>query len=112
MTLAMIFADLADYSRSNESLHTARCGAHPLAFTQCRNSTGCVCVRNFLRAELDDQVVTLRAADQHDARDHECLRQTHAVRLVRTVAGNGSVYVLMTNLLDTARFPVAGFGAL
>ena len=76
------------------------------------DSTGFACVRDFLRAGLDDQVVTLRAPDQHDARDYECHRQPHAVRLVRTVVGNGRVYVLMTNLLDTARFPVVGFGAL
>jgi hypothetical protein len=36
MTLATIFADFADYLRSDEFLHTARHSDHPTAFTRCR----------------------------------------------------------------------------
>ena len=69
-------------------------------------------MRDFSRTGLDEQVVTLRAPDQHDALDYECSRLPQTVRLVRAVASNGRVCVLMTSLLDTARFPVACFGAL
>jgi len=38
--------------------------------------------------------------------------QGKTVRLVRSVAASGQVRVLMTNLLDTERFPVSVFGEL
>lgn len=59
-----------------------------------------------------EQLVTLRAPDQRDADDYECPREPQQVRLVRHVAPNGKVRVLMTNLFDTRRFPASAFGEL
>jgi hypothetical protein len=67
-------------------------------------------VRDFLRSGLDEQVVMLRAPDQRDADDYEWPREPQQVRLVRHVAPNGKVRVLMTNLFHTRRFPVSAFG--
>jgi hypothetical protein len=73
---------------------------------------GFACVRDFLRSGLVEQVVMLRAPDRRDADDYECPREPQQVRLVRHVAPNGKVRVLMTNLFDTARFPASAFGDL
>ena len=73
---------------------------------------GFACVRDFLRSGLVEQVVTLRAPDRRDADDYECPREPQQVRLVRHVAPNGNVRVLMTNLFDTRRFPASAFGDL
>jgi hypothetical protein len=74
--------------------------------------SGFACVRSFLRSGLDEQVVTLNAPGRRDADDYECPRAPQQVRLVRHVAPNGKVRVLMTNLFDTARFPASAFGDL
>ena len=76
------------------------------------DNSGFTCVRNFLRSGLAEQVVTLHAPNHADARDYECPRAPQTVRLVRHVAPNGNVRILMTNLLDTVRFPAACFGDL
>ena len=47
-----------------------------------------------------------------DAADYEISRTPQVVRLIRHVASTGNVRVLMTNLLDTERFPASCFGAL
>ena len=73
---------------------------------------GFACVRDFLRSGLVEQVVTLRVPDQRDAYDYECPREPQQVRLVRHVAPNGKVRVLMTNLFDARRFPASAFGEL
>jgi hypothetical protein len=73
---------------------------------------GFACVRDFLRSGLTEQVVTLRAPDRCEAADYDCPREPRQVRLVRHVAPNGNVRVLMTNLFDTRRFPASAFGAL
>ncbi|WP_051068197.1 IS4 family transposase [Janthinobacterium sp. CG3] len=73
---------------------------------------GFPCVRDFLRSGLSEQLVMLRAPDRRDADDYECPREPQQVRLVRHVAPNGKVRVLMTNLFDSARFPADGFGDL
>ncbi len=44
--------------------------------------------------------------------DYECPATSQIVRLVRHVASTGKVRVLMTNLLDTQRFPATDFGDL
>jgi hypothetical protein len=75
-------------------------------------NTGYACVRDFLRSGLNDQIVTLRAPHLRDATDYECPREPQRVRLVRNVAPNGKVRVLMTNLLDSTRFPASSFGDL
>lgn len=73
---------------------------------------GFTCVRQFLRSGLTEQIVTLRAPDRRDAIDYECPATPQTVRLVRHVAPNGKIRVLMTNLLDSTRFPASGFGEL
>jgi hypothetical protein len=65
-----------------------------------------------LRSGLDEQTVTLRAPDRRDAIDYECPAEPQTVRLIRHIAPNAKVRVLMTNLLDSTRFPPAGFGDL
>ena len=75
-------------------------------------NSGFTCVRDFLRSGLAEQIVTLRAADRRDVLDFECPSESQTVRLVRHIAPNGRVRVLMTNLLDAARFPASRFGDL
>lgn len=75
-------------------------------------NSGFTCVREFLRSGLLEQLVTLRAVDRRDAIDFECPSEPQTVRLVRHIAPNGQVRVLMTNLLDAARFPARSFGEL
>jgi len=73
---------------------------------------GFPCVNQFLQTGLPEQIVTLRAPDKRDALDYECQQQPQTVRLIRHVASTSKVRVLMTNLLDTERFPAALFGDL
>lgn len=73
---------------------------------------GFTCVRQFLRSGLAEQIVTLGAPDRRDALDYECPATPQTVRLVRHLAPNGKIRVLMTNLLDSTRFPASGFGDL
>lgn len=75
-------------------------------------NAGFACVRDFLLSGLSDQIVMLRAPDRCDALDYECPRESQRVRLVRHVAPNGAVCVLMTSLLDTNLFPASCFGDL
>ena len=75
-------------------------------------NSGFACVRDFLRSDQQEQIVTLPAPDRGDARDYECPATPQTVRLVRHVASTGKVRVLMTNLFDQQRFPAAGFGDL
>ena len=73
---------------------------------------GLSCVREFLRSGLAEQTVTLRAPDRCDADDCDCPGEPQTVRLIRHVAPNGAVRVLMTNLMDATRFPANAFGDL
>ena len=73
---------------------------------------GFACVRAFLRSGLAEQIVTLKAPDRCDADDYNCPSEPQTVRLVRHVAPNGGVCVLMTNLMDSALFPASAFGDL
>lgn len=75
-------------------------------------NSGFACVRDFLRSGLLEQVVTLPAADPRDVLDFECPSAAQTVRLVRHVAPNGQMRVLMSNLFDVARFPAHQFGDL
>ena len=75
-------------------------------------NSGFAVVRDFLRSGLDEQIVTLRAADARDVLDYECSGEPQTVRLVRHIAPNGQVRVLMTNLFDVVRFPASQFGDL
>ena len=69
-------------------------------------------MRDFLRSGLLALGVTLRAADQCDLLDFECPGKPQTVGLVRQVAPNGQVRVLMTNLFDVVHFPASHFGDL
>lgn len=76
------------------------------------DSTGFAAVRDFLHSGLDEKIVTLPAHNHRDALDYECPRTQQTVRLVRHIATNGNVRILMTNLLDSNHFPAACFGDL
>ena len=76
------------------------------------SNSGFACVRDFMRSGLNEQIVTLRAPDHRDVRDYECPGEPQTVRLIRQVAPNGQVRVLMTNLFDAVRFPASQFGDL
>jgi hypothetical protein len=75
-------------------------------------NSGFSCVRDFMRSGLSEQIVTLRAVERSDALAYECPSEPQTVRLVRHIAPNGRVRVLMTNLFDKRRFPVSLFGDL
>ena len=75
-------------------------------------NSGFACVREFLRSGLNEQVVMLRALDTHEATKYKCPREAQMVRLVRNVAPNGKVRVLMTNLFDEITFPASSFSDL
>ena len=75
-------------------------------------TSGFTCVREFLRSGLLEQLVTLGSVDRRDVVDFECPSEPQTVRLVRHIAPNGQVRVLMTNLFDVARFPACSFGEL
>ena len=83
-----------------------------IAFCMRVDNSGFTCVRTFLRSGQAEAIVTLRAPNLADASDYEVPRVPQKVRLVRNVASSGNVRVLMTNLLDTARFPASCFGEL
>jgi hypothetical protein len=69
-------------------------------------------VRDFLRPDDDERIVTLAAPERRDSADYECPAPAQTVRLVRHIASTGKVRVLMTNLLDPALFPAHDFGKL
>ena len=75
-------------------------------------NSGFTCVRDFLHRGLSEQVVTLRAADRRDVLDFQCPSEPQIVRLVRHIAPNGHVRVLMTNLFDVTRFPACSLSDL
>jgi hypothetical protein len=75
-------------------------------------NSGFAVVRDFLRSGLAEQVVTMNAADRRDVIDFECPSAPQKVRLIRHIAPNGQVRVLMTNLFDVVRFPACSFGDL
>lgn len=80
-----------------------------LPFCMRVDSTGFADVRAFLHRGLDEKIVTLPAHNHCDARDYECPCAPQTVRLVLHIATNGSVRILMTNLLDSTRFPAGCF---
>jgi hypothetical protein len=83
-----------------------------LPFCMRVDSTGFADVRAFLHSGLDEKIVTLPVHNHRDAIDYECPRMPQTVRLVRHIAANGNVRILMTNLLDQVRFPASCFGDL
>lgn len=83
-----------------------------IGFCMRVDNSGFKGVRNFLRSGLAETTITLTAPNRRDAADYEICRTPPVVRLVRNVSSTGNVRVLMTNLLDTKRFPATGFGEL
>lgn len=83
-----------------------------IAFCMRVDRSGFACVRQFLRSGLAEQIACLRAPGRQDAKDFECPAEPQTVRLVRHVAPNGKVSAVMTNLLDSERFPACEFGDL
>lgn len=75
-------------------------------------NTGFTCVRHFLSSGLDEQIVTLNAVCAQDVLDFECPSEPQQVRLIRHIAPNGEMRVLMTNLFDVVKFPASQFADL
>lgn len=76
------------------------------------DTRGWKCVSAFARSGQAEQVVTLSAPNEEDARDYELARTPTTVRLIRDVTPSGRVRVLMTSLLERERYPASAFGAL
>jgi hypothetical protein len=70
-------------------------------------------VSQFVASGAKQQIVTLTASDdaRRKCRDHGLPVEPQTVRLIRVTVKN-KVYYLMTNLLDTQRYPVQAFKAL
>jgi hypothetical protein len=64
------------------------------------------------RSGKREALVHIAPPSKQDARDYDCPRQSHTVRLVRVVTPNGKTQVLMTSLLDSTAYPTAGFADL
>jgi hypothetical protein len=79
---------------------------------RCDSPSSFAAITQFLRCGLDEAVVTLPPPNRRDAADYECPRQASTVRLIRQVTPTGKVRVLMTSLLDTARYPTPAFADL
>lgn len=74
-------------------------------------SGGWRALREFMRGDQAEAVVTLSAPDARDAADWGCSPQAPTVRLVRNVASGAKLRVLLTNL-SAAQVPAAAFGEL
>lgn len=70
------------------------------------------CVRKFMRSGDAESIVKLNPPDLRDVIDYGCPAAPQEIRLVRSITPDGSIRVLMTNLLDAQAFPAADFGAL
>lgn len=83
-----------------------------LGFCLRADTRGWRCVADFLRSGASEQVVTLAAPRAAEASTYEIQAIPTTVRLIRDVTPGGNIRVLMTNLLDTQRYPAEQFGAL
>ena len=61
------------------------------------DNSGFVTVKKFLRSGLAEQIVTIGKPKKIDCTDYLCQPKTSTVRLVRVVAPNGRIYVVMTS---------------
>jgi hypothetical protein len=68
-------------------------------------------LRQFIRSDLHDATLTLKPPKAQDVADWSCSALPPQVRVVRSIAPNGQVRVLMTNLTPE-QAPTAAFGAL
>lgn len=82
------------------------------AFCMRVDASGWACVKAFLHSGEAQRIVTLAAPTPADAATYELRREPTPVRLIRDVTPSGSVRILMTSLLDEARYPATDFGAL
>lgn len=76
------------------------------------DDSGFAAVKAFLRSDLPEAVVALRAPDKRDCVDYECAPTPSQVRLVRVVTPNGRVHAVITSLLDATAYPADSFAAL
>ena len=87
--------------------------ARAIAFCmRCESRSTFKVVREFMRSARAEAVVTLPTPNRTDAADYECARTPSTVRLIRDVTPNGKVRVLMTSLLERARYPASAFAEL
>lgn len=82
------------------------------AFCMRVDASGWACVKAFLHSGQAQRIVTLTAPTPADAATYELRREPLSVRLIRDVTPSGSVRILMTSLLEEARYPAAAFGEL
>ena len=76
------------------------------------DASGWACVKHFLRSGQAQRIVRLDPPKRADAATYALRREPATVRLIRDVTPSGSVRILMTSLLDDARYPANAFGAL
>ncbi len=76
------------------------------------DQTGFVAVQAFLRSGAAEQIIMIRAPKAIDCKDYECQQRPSQVRLVRIVAPNGRIYVVMTSLVNSISYPATDFAAL
>ena len=85
---------------------------HGMAFCLRVDASGWRCVADFRRSNEAERVVTLSPPTARDASTFDLARTATTVRLIRNIAPNGQIRVLMTNLLDAQSYPAAQFSAL
>jgi hypothetical protein len=76
------------------------------------DASGWNCVKQFLRSGHAQRIVRIDPPTRADAATYALRRESTTVRLIRDVTPAGNVRILMTSLLDDARYPAAAFGAL
>ncbi len=89
--------------------HLCQRGVH---FCMRVDQTGFVAVQTFLRTGAADAVVTIRPPKRQDCLDYLCQPTPSRVRLVRMVAPNDRLAVVMTSLLDQATYSATDFADL
>ena len=68
-------------------------------------------LRQFMRSDQDEADIVLKAPKPQDASDWNCSALAPTVRVVRSIAPNGQVRVLMTNI-SAQEAPASAFGML
>lgn len=76
------------------------------------DDTGFGCVKAFRQSGQRERWVTLAPPSKQDARDYDLPRKPSTVRLIRVTTPNGKSHIVMTSLLDAARYPADEFGNL
>jgi hypothetical protein len=76
------------------------------------DDSGFVAVRDFLRSDQEEAIVTIAPPHRGDCADYLCDRASTSVRLVRVVTPNGRIHAVMTSLLDPVAYPAAAFADL